>query len=432
MVENNSTIMLSKRLHDKYVKWVWAYLLLFVFEGALRKWIVPGLSTPLLMVRTPIVIYMGFIAFQRKWIDNPYAKGLMVMSSICFFTALIFGHHNPFIAIFGWHNYFLHFPFIVIAAKILNREDVIKMGKCILYISIPMTFLIIQQFYSPQSAWVNIGVGGEGSSGFGGAMGYYRPSGTFAFTSGYTAFESLVCAFLIFYFMENSSLSKRLAIKKIWLYVIAFCYLLCLPYSMSRSMVFNTVIIFAFVFLCSTRNMRSLKKIIIAAIALAVVAIIVLKSGYLGDSLIAITERFDQASNYEGGLEGTIGDRYIGGFLNSLIMDVPIFGYGLGIGTNVGARFIHGNMFTLFNAESGFGLTIGETGLLLGLFFIYFRFAWAISLFVKGLRQRNNTLAICLLPIMCLTLSTGGIGAVPMMGYLVCVSFLGSAALKNN
>lgn len=105
-------MILSKKIHDKYVKWVWAYLLLFIFEGALRKWIAPGLSTPLLMARTPIVIYMFFIAYKHNWIDNPYAKGLMVLSIICFFTALLFGHHNLFIAAFGWHNYFLHFPFI--------------------------------------------------------------------------------------------------------------------------------------------------------------------------------------------------------------------------------------------------------------------------------------------------------------------------------
>ena len=177
--------------------------------------------------------------------------------------------------------------------------------------------------------------------------------------------------------------------------------------------------------------MKSLKKIIIASIALSVVAYVVLKSGYLGDSMAAISERFDQAEQVEGGLEGTFWDRYIGGFFNSLLMNVPVFGYGLGIGTNVGAKFINGDMFTIFNAESGFGMTIGETGLFLGLFFIYFRFAWAINLFKNGLRQRNNTLAVCLLPIMCLTLATGGIGAVPMMGYLVCVCFLGSAALKH-
>ena len=424
-------MVLSQSLHDKYVKWVWAYLLLFIFEGALRKWVAPGLSTPLLMVRTPIVVYMFVVATQKGWIINPYVKGLMVMSTICFFTALLFGHHNLFIAAFGWHNYFLHFPFIVIAAHILKRDDVIKMGRCILYISVPMTLLIIQQFYSPQSAWVNIGVGGEGSSGFGGAMGYFRPSGTFAFTSGYTAYESLVCSFLVYFFMENRNLPASLKIKNIYLYVIAFCYVLCLPYSMSRSMVFNTVIILSFVVLCSTRSLSSLKQLLLSLLVLSVVAYIAVKSGYMGESVDAISLRFEQASDVEGGLEGTIWDRYIGGFVNSLIMDVPILGYGLGIGTNVGAKFINGDMFTIFNAESGFGLIIGEVGLLFGIFFIYFRMAWAVDLFISGMRQRGNTLSIVLLPIACLTLATGGIGAVPMMGYLVCVSFLGMASLKR-
>ena len=424
-------MIISRRIHDKYVGWVWAYLLLFILEGALRKWIFPSLSTPLLMVRTPIVIYMFVIAFQRGWIRNMYAKGLMVMSTICFFTALALGHHNIFIAAFGWHNYFLHFPFIAIAARLLTRDDVIKMGKCILYISVPMTLLIILQFYSPQSAWVNIGVGGEGSSGFGGAMGYYRPSGTFSFTSGYTAFESLVCSFLIFYFMENTNIPQNLRIKKVHLYIIAFCYVLCLPYSMSRSMIFMTVIIIVFVALCSSWNVKMLNKMLLVIVSIGFISFLAIKSGYMGESIDAMTLRFEQAGKVEGGLDGTIWDRYIGGFFNSLFMDVPIFGYGLGIGTNAGAKLINGDMFSIFNAESGFGLVVGEVGLLLGLFFIYFRIAWAVSLFLKGMHQKSNTLAMTLLPSMCITLATGGIGAVPMMGYLVCVSFLGTAALRK-
>ena len=360
-----------------------------------------------------------------------YAKGLMVMSTICFFTALALGHHNIFIAAFGWHNYFLHFPFIAIAARLLTRDDVIKMGKCILYISVPMTLLIILQFYSPQSAWVNIGVGGEGSSGFGGAMGYYRPSGTFSFTSGYTAFESLVCSFLIFYFMENTNIPQNLRIKKVHLYIIAFCYVLCLPYSMSRSMIFMTVIIIVFVALCSSWNVKMLNKMLLVIVSIGFISFLAIKSGYMGESIDAMTLRFEQAGKVEGGLDGTIWDRYIGGFFNSLFMDVPIFGYGLGIGTNAGAKLINGDMFSIFNAESGFGLVVGEVGLLLGLFFIYFRIAWAMSLFLKGMHQKSNTLAMTLLPSMCITLATGGIGAVPMMGYLVCVSFLGTAALRK-
>ena len=35
---------------------IWLYLLLWIFEGALRKWILPSLATPLLVVRDPIAI----------------------------------------------------------------------------------------------------------------------------------------------------------------------------------------------------------------------------------------------------------------------------------------------------------------------------------------------------------------------------------------
>ncbi|OYP34100.1 hypothetical protein [Rhodopirellula sp. MGV] len=41
---------------------LWAYVLLVIFEGALRKWIVPQLATPLLVIRDPVclvAIYLG-------------------------------------------------------------------------------------------------------------------------------------------------------------------------------------------------------------------------------------------------------------------------------------------------------------------------------------------------------------------------------------
>ena len=34
---------------------IWAYLWLLLFEGAIRKWIAPGLDAPLLVIRDPIV-----------------------------------------------------------------------------------------------------------------------------------------------------------------------------------------------------------------------------------------------------------------------------------------------------------------------------------------------------------------------------------------
>jgi len=58
---------------------IWAYVLLWIFEGALRKWILPSLSTPLLIVRDPIAIYIILKAFHLKVkFMNPY----VVLSAI--------------------------------------------------------------------------------------------------------------------------------------------------------------------------------------------------------------------------------------------------------------------------------------------------------------------------------------------------------------
>ena len=40
---------------------IWLYLLLLLFEGALRKWVLPGLADPLLVIRDPIAL--GLLAF---------------------------------------------------------------------------------------------------------------------------------------------------------------------------------------------------------------------------------------------------------------------------------------------------------------------------------------------------------------------------------
>lgn len=424
---------------DYYKKWIWAYILLFIFEGALRKWVFPGLAGPLLLVREPIVLYLFFKCYRSNLIGIGEAKGLMIIGTICLFTALVFGHHNIIIALYGWHIYFFHFPFIVIAARLLTWEDVVKIGKVLLYISIPMTILVIMQFYQPQSAWVNRGVGGNMSgAGFGGTMigdiSYFRPPGTFSFTSGYTSFQSIVCSFVFYFMVANKSLPKQLQINQWILYLIMLCYMLSVPYSISRSLTMMTVVTAFFTILSlSGTKTKTFISLLLSLLGIIIIVFIANKFNLFGESINAFTKRFGEASEIEEGIQGTIGNRYLLGFLNSLFMDVPIFGYGIGIGTNAGASLIHGDMFSIFNAESGFGLIIGECGLLLGLIIIILRFKWTIRLVFKGWKQRKkNILPILLMPNLIVLLSMGSVGAVPSLGALVLTSFLYIASLNIN
>ena len=165
---------------------VWIYFFLWIFEGALRKWVVPQLSMPLLVVRDPIVLWLIIAAAKRGLLkSNIYFTGMICLGIFSLFAAIFMGHGDVSTAIYGARTMILYFSMIFVIGSVFNREDIIKLGKATLWIAIPMTFLLVLQFYSPQSAWVNRGVGGdENGAGFGGALGYFRPPGTFSFTNG--------------------------------------------------------------------------------------------------------------------------------------------------------------------------------------------------------------------------------------------------------
>ncbi len=183
-----------------YRKVIWIYLFLLIFEGALRKWFLPSLATPLLLVRDPIAIWLTIVGMQRGWFGSGYIKTMIIVATISFILTLIFGHHNLFVALFGWRIYLFHFPMIFVMGKVLTRGDLLRIGQFILWMSIPMTILVFIQFHSLPTAWVNMGVGGEGTAGFGGALGYMRPPGTFSFTSGYVSFQAVVGCYLLYWF----------------------------------------------------------------------------------------------------------------------------------------------------------------------------------------------------------------------------------------
>jgi hypothetical protein len=139
-------------------KGVWIYFLLLIFEGALRKWI-PGLATPMLVARDPLVLWMCY----RMWKNNTLPSGLylaaiVVIGIIATITALLLGHGSFLVAIYGLRPLLIHFPMIFIIGTLFTKEDVIKLGRMVLIIAVPMTLLIALQFYSPQSAWINKGL----------------------------------------------------------------------------------------------------------------------------------------------------------------------------------------------------------------------------------------------------------------------------------
>jgi hypothetical protein len=357
---------------------VWAYFLLLIFEGALRKWFLPFLATPLLIVRDPIALWVIITAFNKGILkNNSYINAILIFGFSSFLAAILLGHGNVAVALFGLRILVIHFPFMFAIGAIFTEDDVVKIGKITLWIAIPMAVLIGLQFYSPQSAWVNRGVGGdEKGVGFSGALGYFRPPGTFSFTNGNSLFFALTAMF-IFYFLVNTDKVNKLLLIGATIALIA-----AIPLSISRTLIFSTVGCAAFMLFALSRKPQYVGKVVFGIVGVIILFVVVSQLSFFQKALEATIVRFTTANEGEGGLvEGVIGDRYFGGMISAISnsSQLPFFGYGLGMGTNVGAMLLSGKMGFLV-AEEEWARLIGEMGLLIGLLTIILRLSFCLQI----------------------------------------------------
>src|SRR5690554_2327554 len=109
---NSKQILTSDSLLKKGI---WIYFLLLIFEGALRKWFLPGLATPLLVVRDPIALFLILKAWQKGiLVPNLYIIGTMVIGVISVYTSVLLGHGSIPVAIFGARILLIHFPLMFV------------------------------------------------------------------------------------------------------------------------------------------------------------------------------------------------------------------------------------------------------------------------------------------------------------------------------
>lgn len=357
---------------------IWLYFFLLIFEGGLRKWVFPWLATPLLIVRDPIAIWLIFSAISKGILKrNFYLTTMIVVVSAGIITAMVFGHGNIFVAIYGARIFLIHFPLIFVIGRIFTREDVVKMGKVVLWISIPMTVLVALQFYNPQSAWVNRGVGGdmEGAGFNGGALGYFRPPGTFSFTNGNVLFYSFVAPFIFYFWLTPKSINKLVLI------IATFCLLAAIPFAISRSLLFQVMISVIFLVIGISRKPEYMGRLISASIAAAIVFAIISQTSFFQTSTSVFSTRYEGANESEGGLTGVLGNRYLGGMVGGAFKTasaLPFFGYGIGMGTSVGGMLLLG-VPGLMISEDEWGRVIAEMGTLFGLTVMFLR----LGVFIK-------------------------------------------------
>jgi len=422
--ERNSDQQLLKKL-------VWAYLILLIFEGALRKWVLPELATPLLLIRDPVAVWLLISTWrQGKFTPNIYFIIVFLIGVISVITAVLLGHGNLWVALYGARILLIHFPVIFIVGIVLDRSDLLRIGRFLTWLSIPMVVLLMIQFYSPQSAWVNRGVGGDvAGAGFSGALGYFRAPTTFSFTNGTSLYFSLAACFIFYFWLVPHEKMNRLILA-----FASLALLLSVPFSISRTLFFSVLVTLAFIFIAVIRKPGYTGRVLITAFIIMVIIALASQLSMFQTATEVFTARFNNADEQEGGLKGTLGDRYFGGLISAFTStnQLPFFGYGIGMGTNAGSAILTGKREFLI-AEGEWARLVGELGITLGLAVIVIRVMISARIALDSYRRLliNDFLPWVLLSFCLLTLPQGTWNQPTALGFCVFAAGMTIASLKG-
>jgi hypothetical protein len=411
-------------------KLFWAYFLLLIFEGALRKWIVPQLSGPLLIVRDPIGLLIIWEAYRtHKW-PKEWSAVVGILSAtvlaLCLLQLVILD--IPwFIPLYGVRSYILPFPVAFIIGTNLDEEDLRKFGNCILWLLLPLTALEIAQYLAPSTSFLNVGAY-RGTEQLNYALGHVRASATFSYVVGPMSYVPLAAAF-IFYGMANSRFAKK------WLLsAAAGALVLSIPIIGSRTLVFLLATIIACLGIAAFFGVSQFVKSLQMVAALLVVSALVARLPVFADATDTLTERFSQASTAEGNTGNSIFLRIvrpITGTVENNIGKSNWLGLGVGLGANAVSTLLTGTqIFTV--GEDEFARVINEFGAPAGIAFMLFRGLLAVMIVSKALARvrEHQPLPWLLVPLTFWTLVFGVLEQPTEQGFMVMSVAFSLAALR--
>ena len=421
----NPTIRNIRRL-------IWLYFWLLLIEGALRKWVLPQLSNPLLVIRDPVVLLIYVLAIQARVF--PRNAWILSLAIIAFFSVVV-----SFIALwpylppsrivlvsgFGFRANFLHLPLIFLMPRVLRPEDVKRIGWWSLVLVVPMSLLMVAQFQAAPDSLLNRTATGEGEM-LMSALGKVRTAGTFSFVVGVVAYFALVTGFLVWAALKRS-------IYRNWVLLAAVIALLIgIAVSGSRSVVGACAVV-----VCSLVPVLILRPSAVnrfgqALLAAVVLGFIVTKTPIFKEGLDVLTTRFsDVAESEEQSIAAGLISRVFEGFSEGIrvLPMAPFFGYGLGVGTNAGAKIVTGQTSFLL-AEGEWARLIFESGPVIGLAFVLWRCGVVVRIGLLCLQsvRRGNLLPLLLFSSSGLPLMNGQFGPPTILGFAVFTTGLALAA----
>ncbi|MES2099786.1 MAG: hypothetical protein V4569_08210 [Pseudomonadota bacterium] len=383
----------NEHARRRLVALVLVIYLLAIFEGSIRKYVVPQFGQYVFFIRDPFLIYVYVLATRFGfW---PRNNGLFRTSLfMCGFGLLLFvlqtgiggaSDTRIVLGVNGWRSYCLYVPLAFLIGEQFRAADLARFAKLTLLLAVPIAVLVSVQFASPPGAAVNVGVAAEEELQFksvGLDREHIRTTGPFTSNVGQQQFVTTACAFLLALLLLPAS---RRGVGVTPLMVAAAAILTCVALGGSRGTTLQCAMNVGFALVIGLIGRGAALKAKALALPLSLsAAAIVLYPIVFPTGFMTFMARWEGAARSEAAFEGGVFGRALYGFIDfvRLVDVVPALGYGLGYGSNasITLRAEVDGVMPGFLAETDFSRHMVDLGPAFGLCYIAFRVALVIWL----------------------------------------------------
>lgn len=379
-------------------------LIWIIIDGVFRKWIFPGLSSQIFVVKYILfgltyILHFLKTGFSLPKIKNVFQIVLAIFITYCFFLLL---NNNPFntsflVRIFGIINYLFFIPLILIVPYYFNDVDKIEqMIKFLGYLSIPIFIIGILQYFLPVDHILNYLPNEEQK--YNKVAQYTRSMSIFSFVKVYNVYlVFVVMSFLayIYYLMFKG--------KSSWFYIVLLVIgVLNLFMTGSRLPMAVTLISFIIMLIYFFLQITQFRKTIVTTFLLGIILSIGIYN--LSNTFSVAVDAFVSRSvsseelSEKGRENYSAKDRAIENMNAFKFADqAGYLGFGLGITYQGTGNVLVNYMPDIPFEEEGERIVL-ETGIIGGILTLFLRFFIFIYAFNILLRIKNVTFAILIIP----------------------------------
>ena len=415
------------------------FLLLLIYDGALRKWVLPSAEQILFVAKDALLLgLLVYAVLNRPRQPNasmqPAARALFLLYAA--WVLLESGNLNlpsVLVGIWGLKAHLLYASLILLLPlAFANLDDVLRwLVKIYPWVVVPVCALAFLQLVSPADSFINQSLKGgtEGQAYFGEA-GLLRVNGTFSYISGMAFFVQGAALLGMGLFLAGAR-------SRLFLIGLGFS-LAALPATGSRSVI-ASVAAGAFIMLLGAVVSRLIGTKMAVRIVLVSVLLGAISLQTQDTAWVALQQRTQMVAEHSGDI-GRIFTAFTNAF--TFFDTAGFLGFGSG-SANMGSPALAKDVAPFswlpnglyFEEESGrIVLELGMFGWLFSQLMRVALFIWSAKLVLKGRTRTVRVAAVLALPEMALGMYQGNGVFAPPVGatyYWFCVALLAMAQYEH-